>query len=185
MRGGRRRPAGSRIEFVPDALANGCVGLEGSPAGGLRHHSLPLHDAEIAPRNRGVPRAQASPFHSRCTAVPGSELAGGGACHDADRHVHVQLLPDHRLHSDIWPERASLARTRQSYHYLGHGRLELSMAARYGRIVRPRGPAAAAFWLHHLSAVDRLSRAVMADRLRLVPEAARRAALAVVPLREL
>ena len=40
-----RGPAGSRIDFFPDALANGCVGLEGSPAGGLRHHSRPLHDA--------------------------------------------------------------------------------------------------------------------------------------------
>ena len=122
MRGSRRGPAGSRVEFLPNAPANGCVGLEGSPAGGLRHHSLPLHDAEIAPRNRGVPRAQASHFHPRCTAVSGSKLASGGACHDVDRHVHVQHLPDHRLHSCIWAECASLARTRQSCHYLGHGR---------------------------------------------------------------
>src|SRR5204863_1258492 len=68
---------------------------------------------------------------------------------------------------------------------LSTGVSKLSMAARYGRIVRPHRPAPAAFWLHHIGATDRLSRAVMADRLRLLPEAARRAALAVVPLRQL
>src|SRR5262249_9182262 len=124
-------------------------------------------------------------FYAGRNALPGSKLAGGGAGRDVDRHVHVQFLPDHRLHADIWPKRASSGRTRQSGGYLKHGRLEFSMAAHYGRAVGPGGPAAAAFWLHHSGAIDRLSRALVAGRLRLVPAAAQRAALAVVPLWEL
>src|SRR5262245_25196812 len=185
MRGSRGRPSGSRTEFVAYARANGSVGVEDSSAAGLRHHALPFHDSQIAPRDRGVPGAKAPLFRAGRNAVPGSKLAGGGAGRDVDRHVHVQFLPDHRLHADIWPKRTSADRTRQSGGYLQHGHLEFSMAAHYGRAVGPVGPPAAALWLHHSGAFDRLSRALVAGRLRLVPAAARRAAMVFVPLWEL
>src|SRR5262245_39637086 len=185
MRGSRRSPAGSRTEFVAHARANGSVGVEDSSAAGLRHHSLPFHDSQIAPRDRGVPGAKAPLFRAGRNAVPDSKLAGGGASRDVDRHVHVQFLPNHRLHADIWPKRTSSGRTRQPGGYPQHGRFEFSMVADYGRTVGPGGPAAAAFWLYHSGAIDRLSRALVAGRLPLVPAAAQRAALAVIPLWEL
>src|SRR5262249_49608674 len=97
--GGRvRRPAGGHDEFIPHTRTDGYVGMASTPTGGLPYHTVRIFNAQIAGRDRGVPIAQPSLLHQRDSAVPGCELACVGAGYDADRHVHVLLLPDYGLY---------------------------------------------------------------------------------------